>query len=161
MSAAREPRVLVLGYGNPGRQDDGLGPAFAERVYALALPNVTAEADYQLTVEDALTVTGHDVVLFADACLEGAAPFTLSRLEEQSGGSSLDSHRLSAGALLGLTRALFGRAPQAYLLALRGYAFDGFEEGLTPQARANLEAAVAAVGPRLSTGALEAHQPAP
>ena len=161
MSAAREPRVLVLGYGNPGRQDDGLGPAFAERVHALAVPNVTAEADYQLTVEDALTIAGHDVVLFADASLEGPAPFALSRLEERAGSAGLDSHRLSPGALLGLTRALYGATPQAYLLALRGYAFDGFEEGLTPQARTNLEAAVAAVGPRLRAGALEPPQPAP
>ena len=26
------PRTLIIGYGNPGRQDDGLGPAFVSRL---------------------------------------------------------------------------------------------------------------------------------
>jgi len=165
VKAESATRVLVIGYGNPGRQDDGLGPHFAERVQALALPNVTAESDYQLTVEDALTIANHEVVIFADADIEGPAPFTLSRLEAQADGSSLSSHTLSAGSLLGLTRTLYGAAPQAYLLAIRGYAFDMFEERLTPQAQANLEAALEAVEPLLRAGFAKtgtaALQPAP
>ena len=30
--------VLLLGYGNPGRLDDGLGPALAAQVECLACP---------------------------------------------------------------------------------------------------------------------------
>ena len=33
--------MLLLGYGNPGRLDDGLGPALAAQVERLALPGVT------------------------------------------------------------------------------------------------------------------------
>jgi DNA-binding response OmpR family regulator len=47
-------RVLVIGYGNPGRLDDGLGPALAETLQRLDLPGVTVDADYQLTAEDGL-----------------------------------------------------------------------------------------------------------
>ena len=46
-------RVLVIGYGNPGRQDDGLGAAVIERLEALGLEGVTVDADYQLNIEDA------------------------------------------------------------------------------------------------------------
>ena len=43
-------RILVIGYGNPGRRDDGLGPALAARLEALALPGVTVESDFQLAI---------------------------------------------------------------------------------------------------------------
>ena len=38
-------KTLLIGYGNPGRLDDGLGPALAEAVAKLAIPGVTVEAD--------------------------------------------------------------------------------------------------------------------
>ncbi len=31
-------RILLIGYGNPGRGDDGLGPLLAARIEALAIP---------------------------------------------------------------------------------------------------------------------------
>ena len=34
-------RTLLLGWGNPGRLDDGLGPALAETIERLALPGLT------------------------------------------------------------------------------------------------------------------------
>jgi len=40
-------RVLVLGYGNPAREDDGLGPLIAERIGELGLAGV--EVDNALT----------------------------------------------------------------------------------------------------------------
>ncbi len=62
------PRVLVYGYGNPGRLDDGLGPAL---VRELSRRGLRAEADletaYQLQVEDAARVAEYDLVIFADA----------------------------------------------------------------------------------------------
>jgi Ni,Fe-hydrogenase maturation factor len=60
MSAA-EKRVLVLGYGNPGREDDGLGPAFATEISQLGRQNVTVLDNYQLMIEDATAVADADV----------------------------------------------------------------------------------------------------
>ena len=60
-------KILLIGYGNPGRLDDGLGPAFAKAVEALHTPGVTVEANYQLAVEDAHAVAQHEIVVFADA----------------------------------------------------------------------------------------------
>ena len=40
----------------PGRGDDGLGPAFAERIAARGLRGLPVDIDYQLTVEHALQV---------------------------------------------------------------------------------------------------------
>ena len=50
--------VLVIGYGNPGRMDDGLGPATIDELEKLAIDGVDLDADYQLTVEDAAAVAG-------------------------------------------------------------------------------------------------------
>lgn len=144
--------ILVIGYGNPGRLDDGLGPAFAERVQALGLPGVTVDADYQLAVEDAAEIARHEAVLFADATVNGEAPFALRRVEAKRGGAGFSSHSLSAEALLGLADSLFGARPRAFQLAIRGYAFEGYGEGLSPQAAANLEAACAHVAPLLRAG---------
>ncbi len=72
--ATRVPRILVIGYGNPGRQDDGLGPAAAFAIDGLGWPNVSALDNYQLAIEDAVEVAAHDVVWFVDASCEGDAP---------------------------------------------------------------------------------------
>ncbi|VGO14536.1 hypothetical protein PDESU_03099 [Pontiella desulfatans] len=64
--------TLVIGYGNPGRLDDGLGPAFAERIQGLGLSGVTVESNYQLNIEDAELVSRYDTVVFADASVDAA-----------------------------------------------------------------------------------------
>ncbi len=149
MTGDKTVRTLVIGYGNPGRLDDGLGPAFAERIQALAIPGVTVDADYQLTIEDAAALAQHDLILFADASVEGPSPFALQPLEAQPAGLGFSSHSLSAGALLGLAKELFGASPHAYLLGIRGYEFNDFGERLSEQAQANLDAAVAHLEPLL------------
>ncbi|HNR98417.1 MAG TPA: hydrogenase maturation protease [Planctomycetota bacterium] len=139
--------VLLIGYGNPGRRDDGLGPAFAEAVERMRIPGVTVDAAYQLTVEDAVEIGAHDIVLFADADRAGP-PFALRRLEPREDGR-VTSHSIAPDALLALADALFGARPESYLLALRGYDFESFEESLTAGAAANLRAALRFMAPVL------------
>ena len=45
-------KILLIGFGNPARADDGLGPALAEEIESKNIPDVTVETDYQLTIED-------------------------------------------------------------------------------------------------------------
>ena len=145
-------QILVIGYGNPGRLDDGLGPALAERIQALALPGVTVEADYQLNVEDAADVARHAIVVFADASVDADEPFTLRPLAAERDGLGFSSHSVSAAALLGMAEALFGASPRAYVLAIRGYDFGSFGERLSPRAAANLAAAVEHLASLLRNG---------
>lgn len=134
--------ILVMGYGNPGRLDDGLGPAFAERVRALELPGVVVEANYQLNVEDAELISRYDVVVFADASVDSGEPFEFKALEYKGPMVGFSSHSITAGSLLGLARELFGATPHAFTMAIRGRDFDEFGEYLSPHAKANLDAAV-------------------
>ncbi|HUW42285.1 MAG TPA: hydrogenase maturation protease [Rectinemataceae bacterium] len=140
MRAQRPAGCLVLCFGNPAREDDGLGPAVADYLEKLELEAVAVESDYQLRVEDALAVAESALVVFVDAAAAGEEPFAFSRLEPRP-GLDYTTHSLGPAQLLGLAEEVFGRSPESYLLAIRGYSFDLFEEGLTERAQVNLEAA--------------------
>ena len=75
------PRILLLGIGNPGRGDDGLGPALAAYVERLAIAGVEVDADYQLAPEHAAAMLHRDLVVVADACVTGPAGFRFERVE--------------------------------------------------------------------------------
>jgi hydrogenase maturation protease len=135
-------KTLVIGYGNPGRLDDGLGPAFAERIKSLDLPGVTVESNYQLNIEDAELISSYDVVVFADASLNCTAPYDFQSLEQKAPMIGFSSHSISASSLLGLANELFGASPRAWSMAIRGYDFNEFGEYLSPRAQDNLESAV-------------------
>ena len=73
-------RVLVIGYGNPGRQDDGRGPAVAAGIDELGWPDLTAFDNYQLNIEDAIEVAAHDAVWFVDASKAGPSPYAVQNV---------------------------------------------------------------------------------
>jgi len=135
-------RLIVIGYGNPGRLDDGLGPAFAERVAKLGLPGVTADSNYQLNVEDAATIAEYDMVVFADASVSGPEPFSWCDVAPREPGS-FSSHHVEPGEVVQLARTLFGAQTKACLLGIRGYEFNEFCERLSDGAQANLDEALA------------------
>ena len=142
-----KPHLLLIGYGNPGRQDDGLGPAFAEAIERMGLDRVAVDADYQLTVEHAAAVAAHGLVVFADAAATGPAPFSLARIGPSDEGAGFSTHSVSPGAVLALARDLFHAEPPAFAVGLRGEAFDGFGEGFSDRAAAHLDAALRALTP--------------
>jgi len=147
--------VLLIGYGNPGRRDDGLGPAFAEAVERLAIPGLAVDAAYQLGIEDAADVAAHEVVLFADADASGPEPWSLRPLEPAR-ETGFTTHSVSPAAVLGLARDLFGARTRGWLLGIRGYEFEEFGEGLTSRAASNLAAALERLAPALRGNDLDA-----
>lgn len=154
------PRVLVIGYGNPGRLDDGLGPALAALLEEQQLPGVTVEADYQLTVEDAADIARHDVVVFADASVSGPEPFSFRPVAHDDQLSlGFTSHSLLPGSALALARNLFASQARGYILAIRGYEFNEFGERLSAAAQANLAAAVRFLADALVEGLLTSPAP--
>lgn len=136
--------TLIYGYGNPGRQDDGLGPALVEalerRLARARISGVDCDANYQLNAEDALTVAEHDRVIFVDATASGDTPFTFRALAPLA-TIGFSTHAMSPESVLALCDELYGRRPAAHLLALRGYAWEPNAK-LTPDARKNLAAAL-------------------
>ena len=130
--------IQVIGYGNPGRGDDGLGPAFAARI--ADLPGVTTSDDYQLTVDHALQITSADRVVFVDALLRSDAPFEFSEVTA-SADHNVTSHSLSPQAVLALCTMLYGKTPRAFVLGITGQEFGEVREGLSQTAQCNLSSA--------------------
>lgn len=136
-----QTKVLVLAYGNPGRIDDGLGPAFAEELGGAKLAGVTVDVDYQLTVEDAAAIAENDYVIFADAAVRGEEPFSFKPVKPAM-EISFSSHSIEPHALLAMAHTMFGAKTAGFALGIRGYEFDEFGERLSEKARLNLAAAL-------------------
>jgi hydrogenase maturation protease len=148
----RSPSVLLFGFGNPGRLDDGLGPALAAEVAVAVergeLPRVTVESNYQLSVEDGALIANHDVVIFADAHVACDDPFVFQSIVPRR-QESFTSHSVRPDAVLGVAHDLFAATTHGYLLGIRGHTFNAFEEKLSEQAQSNLEAAIDFIKPLL------------
>jgi hydrogenase maturation protease len=132
--------ILIIGIGNPSRGDDALGPMLIDRLEALQVADVELLTDFQLQVEFALDLQGRQRVIFVDASVDTASPFTFEPLVAAE-DASFTSHALSPGAVLHAYKKLIGDPPSAYVLAIRGEAFE-LGEGLSAQAAANLEVAI-------------------
>jgi len=140
MTCNAKRSIFVIGYGNPGRQDDGLGPAAARRVAEFGFSNVTIEMAYQLNIEDAFGISGHDAAVFIDASVNAPEPFLFERVYPAD-EVTFTSHSMSPGSVMKLAADHFGPAPEAYVMGIRGYSFE-FMEGMTDNAERNLQAAI-------------------
>jgi hydrogenase maturation protease len=136
--------VLLYGYGNPGRQDDGLGVAFVEQLETWAavekISGLACDTNYQLNAEDALAVSAHDVVVFVDATQAGPEPFSFRRIAPQA-TIAFSTHAMTPESVLALGVELYGKQPLAWLLTIRGFAWEP-NAALTAAAQANLAAAL-------------------
>ena len=112
------PAILVLGYGNELRRDDGIGPRVARLVEALRLPHVRAEARHQLTPELAALLAHVRAAIFIDASLAGAPGTVAVRPLTSAAPAELGGHRSNPRALLALTDAIYRRAPVAWLITV-------------------------------------------
>ena len=136
--------ILIYGYGNPGRQDDGLGNAFTSRIQEWVaiegLHDFHFDSNYQLNIEDAEAIAAMDLVIFADASEEEIDDFCLSKVDGTS-GVSFTTHAASPGYIVKLCDELFNKKPLVLLLHIKGYEWE-FKEELSEKATANLNAAL-------------------
>jgi hydrogenase maturation protease len=133
-------KILIYGYGNPGRKDDGLGCKFVDlfSVWSkdLNFSNIDFDCNYQLNIEDAHTLSEKDLAIFVDASQEEIDSYILTEVSESS-DISFTSHEASPGYIYYLCNDLFGKSPKTYLLHIKGYDWS-FQEGLTDKAESNL-----------------------
>jgi hydrogenase maturation protease len=140
----RHQRILIYGYGNPGRQDDGLGAAFISKMEEWLkqnpTPGINLDCNYQLNIEDAEYIAHKDLVVFVDASQEEIESFTFTAIDASDARVEFTMHAVSPAFVVDLCRKMFHRAPEAYLLHIKGYEWD-FAEVLSEQAIQNLNAA--------------------
>ncbi len=137
--------VLLLGYGNPSRGDDSLGPALLEmmedeRAQGRAPDVFDAITDFQLQIEHALDMQRRQLVVFIDASMTATAPFGYSRLRPCR-DNSYTSHAMSPSALLAVYEEVCKEPlPEVFLLAIPGYQFE-LGAVMSAQTRDHLEQA--------------------
>jgi hydrogenase maturation protease len=132
--------ILVIGYGNTLRRDDGVGPRVADAVAAMALPEVRALACPLLTPELADPVSRARVAIFVDAAVDAPRAVQLRKLAPAD-SSQVMAHAASPATLLALARDVFGHAPEAWWLTIPAEDL-GMGEELSPLAQRGFEIAV-------------------
>ena len=140
-----DKKILFYGYGNPGRNDDGLGNAFVKKMdewtQTIGIQNIETDSNYQLNIEDADAIKDKQVVLFVDASIEEIDDFCISRVESSDSTIEFTMHAVSTSFVLDLCQKVYNKSPKTYLLHLKGYEWD-FAEGLTDKAKANMDKAL-------------------
>jgi hydrogenase maturation protease len=153
-SARQERGILVIGYGNELRSDDGLGPRVATAVDRWGLPGVTVITPHQLTPELSEPVSQAEAVIFVDASVD--APYRVQvRSLPISEAVPRIAHSLMPSALLTLARDLFGRHPRAWWVTIPASDLSVGED-LSPQAQQAMMEALGAIKEllaRLGSGA--------
>ena len=133
--------TVLIGIGNSGRSDDGLGWAFLDRIQQGGNFNGRIEYRYQLQVEDAALISRVPRVIFVDSHKDELPGGFQWKPCEPSRNFEFTTHVLPPGAVMFLCEDLYGKSPRADLLLIQGTSWD-LQLGLTPSAEARLENAV-------------------
>jgi len=136
----------VLGWGNPSRGDDALGPELVRRLESIASGRVDWQAhafvtDFQLQPEHATDLIDRDLVLFVDAAQGTLAPYSFTRVR-RARDPSFTTHAMNPAAVLAVYHQVYEREPpDAYVLAMRGESFE-LSEAMSEAGARHLEAAL-------------------
>lgn len=137
-------KVLIIGYGNPLRGDDGIGPYAvdclrddltdavainAAQPDSLGCSAITFLTPMQLTPELAEPISRAARVVFIDARTDGVPGAIHAQRLHPGNTTSTLTHHTDPAALLALAQALYGTCPDAVIFSVTGQSF-GYEEGL-------------------------------
>jgi hydrogenase maturation protease len=132
--------LLVIGYGNTLRSDDGVGPRVAAAAEHWNLPGVRVIACHQLMPEMAEPVSRARRVVFVDAAVDAPREVQMRPLEPAD-SCQLLAHAADPKTLLALARDVFGHCPKAWWLTVPIEKLD-FGETFSPLAQQGYLAAV-------------------
>jgi hydrogenase maturation protease len=124
--------LLVIGFGNELRRDDGVGPRVARAIADWGISDVRALAVHQLTPELSEEIARAEEVVFIDAALNGGTGHVSVHSVQSTSSNSLANHASRPAALLGMTEALYGWRSVAWQLSISVRDVN-FGEGLSPE----------------------------
>lgn len=133
-------QLLVIGYGNELRGDDGVGPKVATTVAEWNLDGVEGIACPLLTPELADAISRARMAVFVDAAVDSSSAVQWRQLEP-SESSQIMAHAADPRTMLALARDVFGHAPQAWWLTIPATQLD-FGRKLSPEAQRGFANAV-------------------
>ena len=146
---AIEVELLVIGYGNSLRRDDGVGPRVAEAIEKLNLPGVRTLDCQLLSPEYADPIARARRVIFVDAAVDEMDGVKFRKLAPGD-TSQLMAHAADPRTMLALARDVFGRTPEAWWLTIPAVHLE-FGTDYSPETEAGFHTAVAEIQ-RLAAG---------
>jgi len=144
-------KLLIVGYGNPDRGDDGVAWHMLKELLKEHKPDLDAEDllsgdiasldgetdtwfNLQLLPEISELLSDYEKAVFIDAhTAEIKAEINLEKIEPVFLNSPF-THHVTPSTCLSLVESINGYAPESWLLSIRGYEFR-FERELTTRTR--------------------------
>lgn len=112
-------KILIIGIGNSGRSDDGLGWLMLD-----CLKKKFSDVDllyrYQLQIEDAEKLSHYRTVIFVDATKEVTKNGFYFKSCRPNMGIGLTSHMLEPETVLWLENTLYQKEPVTYVMGIEG-----------------------------------------
>lgn len=144
-----QPDILVIGLGNPLREDDGIGAGIVQILDKEILPalreRVTLKIEHQIDIVHSALIKDYDHVIFVDARDgSGEQPIQIKKMAPVYETPTFTSHIGSIPALLSITARVFGRVPDCYLVAVQGSNF-AFGQKLSTKSKRNAARGVQAI----------------
>lgn len=140
MTGSPKHRLLVIGYGNTLRNDDGVGPRTVEALHQLHIEGVETLVCPLLTPEIADPISRAERVVFVDASVD--SPQVQLRPLEPADSSQIMAHAADPRTMLAISRDVFGHTPRAWWLTIPAHDM-AIGEVLTPAAQAGMQEALA------------------
>lgn len=133
MARATRQKLLLIGYGNTLRGDDGIGALVVRAVVRRHADKVTGCVVPLLTPELCTLFVEQGNVLFVDAGTACAGDGCRLLPIESSGSTAWGTHLASPASLLALAEEVYAVRPRAWCLAVPG---EDFRLGARPSALA-------------------------
>jgi hydrogenase maturation protease len=137
--------VLILGYGNTLRRDDGAGCAVADLVRGWARPGVRSLSVFQLTPELGSDLSSSRLAVFVDARPDCPSDgIRVERVFPLDEGSFSLMHGITPRSLASLSLAVYGRCPPCWMVSIPAVDFS-LGEGLSEVAEGGVRDALTAI----------------
>ncbi|NPA43913.1 MAG: hydrogenase maturation protease [Chlorobi bacterium] len=133
--------TMIFGIGNSARQDDGLAWAFLDELSKQNKFKGKLHYRYQLNIEDAETVSNAEQVIFVDAFAGKQTESCVFEECKLNGEITYTTHALEPEAIMALCKNVYNVNPKAYVLKIKGKAWELGEE-LSSEAKKNLNEAI-------------------
>lgn len=137
------PPILILGYGNSLRSDDGAGRKVAQKIAQRQWEGVRALSLHQLTPELAEELSQAGAAIFVDAIASDTGKVRVQSLKPGEIGVDF-SHFTDPPSLLALAQVLYGKTPPAWWVLVPAINFE-IGETLSAVTEAGIVGAVAAI----------------
>lgn len=152
--------VLIIGYGNDLRSDDGAGVHVATRLARLVsrrpqTPPLRVVVAQQLTPDlaDDMATAAHVIFVDAYAANERGAGIRIDRISADTARTtSVIGHHGDPDALISLTARLYGKTPDAWVIGIPAFNLD-LGDTISPDTARRIDEAVALIRARAVPGA--------